>query len=534
MTNFDLPTISPGAAPEFTDASGCAKWLQALPLINVGPSHDRLLGQLEELNGYNVAAAERLKILELLREPVTFVQKEHAKKFSNRPVPLSKQERDIFRNVNSLWDALSFGYQHCLQAVVGGASGLNGQVALMCQRVLWCTGQKMVDCYQAYLDIEEHDWKLLHRVYALAEERDVAGDDVAHPVHKGKAETTCVETYAHVLLLSLANPGKLTPRQIELISRWLDRWARKATIARTPATAGDGAPPLVVDLASGAGASHDPAEGEAVRYLEIHEVGRSVRKRIGLLRKGEPPAALGLGEDIAAPLAESLLVMLYKRWCEEKQTRVHPRRNASGSVQICAGMDAMYFFVTGRGFRGQAAAQGLSQVQHEQIATLGRIVSVQEANPAAAANFPVESWVVRDQSASGFRLERTDPAATSRLILNQLLGIRLPNAKNYLLCAVRWLSVSPEFEPHIGVQILPGVPVGVSIRPAGVTSEKPVPALMLPASAALQSPDSLVLPSGWFKPERVVEIETDAVRKLRLTELIERGADFERVGFAAA
>lgn len=534
MTSFDLPTLSPSAAPEFTDSGGCAKWLQTLPLINVGPSHDRLLGQLEELNAYNLAPTERLKILELLREPLTFVQKEHAKKFSNRPAPLSRQERDIFNNVVTLWDALTLGYQRCLQAVVDGASGTSGLVALACQRVLWCAGQKMIDCYQAYRDVEERDWRLVHSVYALAEERDAAGDEVAHPVHKGKVETTCVETYAHVLLLHLANPSKLTPRQIELISRWLERWARKASLTRTQPPAGDGVPPLVVDLKSGAGASRTPAQGETVRYLEIHEVAKSVRKRVGLLRKGESPAALGLGEDVTAALAEGLLVMLYKRWCEEQQARAHPRREASGAAQICSGMEAMYYFVTGRAFRAQSGSQPLSQVQHEQIATLGRIVSPSEDRVATAASFAVESWQIRDESATGVRLERTDPAATLRLSLNQLLGIRLADAKNFLLCAVRWLSVSTEFELSIGVQILPGVPVGVSVRPGGVTAEKPVPALMLPATAALQAPDSLVLPAGWFKPERIIEISTDAVRRVRLTESIERGADFERVAFAAA
>mgnify|MGYP003347016296 CR=1 FL=1 len=47
--NVDLPIISPDANPDFIDANTCAQWLQGLPLINVGPSHGRLLGQLEEL-----------------------------------------------------------------------------------------------------------------------------------------------------------------------------------------------------------------------------------------------------------------------------------------------------------------------------------------------------------------------------------------------------------------------------------------------------------------------------------------------------
>src|SRR6267143_257877 len=322
MSSLDPPSIKPNAAPDFTDSSGCAKWLKSLPLINVGPSHVRLLGQLDELNAYTIAPAERLKILELLREPVSFVQKEHSKKFASRPAPLAKPEREILANVHALWDALSYGYQHCLKAVVAGASGLSA--ALIGERVLWCTGQKMVAHYQAYQDIREREWKLLHGVYALVEEKGVAGDEVAHPAHKGRS-TTCTETYAQVLLIDLANPGKLTPRQIELISSWLERWTPKVSIGRAPAAASDGAAPL------------------------------------------------GLGEDVTATLAESLLTMLYRRWCEDKQSRAHPRHGASGAAQTCSGMAAVHYFVTGRAFPTSGGSRQISQVQHEQIATLGRV-----------------------------------------------------------------------------------------------------------------------------------------------------------------
>src|SRR5712675_1430350 len=68
MPSFDPPSIKPNAAPDFTDSSGCAKWLQSLPLINVGPSHVRLLGQLDELNAYNVARAGELRAKGALQE----------------------------------------------------------------------------------------------------------------------------------------------------------------------------------------------------------------------------------------------------------------------------------------------------------------------------------------------------------------------------------------------------------------------------------------------------------------------------------
>ena len=533
MSSFDPPSVKPRAAPDFTDSSGCAKWLQSLPLINVGPSHVRLLAQLDELNAYSIAPAERLKILELLREPVSFVQKEHSKKFSSRPAPLTKPEREILHSVQALWDALSYGYQHCLKAVAGGASATSA--ALIGQRVLWCTGQKMVAYYQAYQDVSEREWKQLHSVYAFVEDRGVAGGEVAHPAHKGR-QTTCTETYAQVLLIDLANPGKLTPRQIELISLWLERWTPKVTIGRTPAAAGDGVAPLVIDLSSAAGASRRMPEGDTIRVLDIHELGSSVRKRVGLLRKGETPAALGLGEDVTAPLAESLLTMLYRRWCEDKQSRAHPRRSASGTAQTCSGMAAVHYFVTGRVFVVRGGPPKISQVQHEQIATLGRVATRHEDEPGPPPDFAVEAWQIRDESASGLRLARVDPAASSRLTLGQLLGIRLADAKAFLLCAVKWLSVSVEFELRIGVQILPGIPQGAAIRAVGANAaaEQYTPAFLLPAVAALQAPETLVVPAGWFKPNREIEVLTERSSKLRLASVVDRGADFERVTFETA
>src|SRR2546423_4749500 len=334
MPSFDPPSIKPNAAPDFADSSGCATWLQSLPLINIGSSHVRLLAQLDELNAYSIAPAERLKILELLRGPVSFVQKEYSKKFSSRPAPLAKPEREILDGVHALWDALSYGYRHCLKAVAGGGSATNA--ALVGERILWCTGQKMLASYQAYQDVGEREWKLLHGIYAFVEDRGVAGGEVAHPTHKGK-QTSCTETYAQILLIDLANPGKLTPRQIELISLWLERWTPKVSIGRAPAAAGEGIAPLVVDLAAAAGASRRMPEGDTTRVLDLQELGSSVRKRIGLLRKGETPAALGLGEDVTAPLAESLLTMLYRRWCGGKQTDARPRHTSCGTPHLRTG-----------------------------------------------------------------------------------------------------------------------------------------------------------------------------------------------------
>jgi hypothetical protein len=526
---FERPEIDPEAAPDFTDAGGCSKWLQALPLINVAAAHERVLAQIEQLNGFEIAPGERLKMLELLREPVDFVQREHSKKFSNRPAPLAKPEREIFHDVVALWEALSSGYQHCLYAAAGGAFA--SSAPLIGQRMLWCMGQKMIAYYQAYQEVREHDWRLLHGVYAFAEERGVAGKDVPHPAHKGR-QITCSETYVQVLLLHLASPSKLTSRQIGLISLWLERWANRVPLAGS-APAGERVAPLVVDLASTEGAARGAGGGDKLRFLDVQEVGKSLRKRFGLLRKGETPASLGLGEDVTTPLAQSMLTLLYRRWCEEGQSRAHPRRSASGTAQICTGMPAIYYFVTGSAFRAGGGSRAMSQTQHEEIATFGRLATRRDDDPGTKPNFVPETWTIGDESASGLRLDRIDPSARTRLALGQLLGIRPADAKAYLLCTTRWLSVSEDFGLRIGVQILPGVPLGIAIRATGAEAEQYTGALMLPAIAALKTPETLVLPAGWFKPQRVIEVRADGSRQVQLATLIDRGVDFERVTFEA-
>jgi hypothetical protein len=118
-------------------------------------------------------------------------------------------------------------------------------------------------------------------------------------------------------------------------------------------------------------------------------------------------------------------------------------------------------------------------------------------------------------------------------LIGQLLGIRFADDKAFLLCTIKWLSVSADFSLRIGVQILPGVPQGIGIKSAGANTEPYSQGFLLPAFAPLQAPETLVMPLTWFKPKREIEV-ADRQGRVRLLELIDRGADFERVSFESA
>ena len=91
------------------------------------------------------------------------------------------------------------------------------------------------------------------------------------------------------------------------------------------------------------------------------------------------------------------------------------------------------------------------------------------------------------------------------------------------------------FDLMIGVKALPGVPTAVAVRATGLNAaaEKFHPALLLPAVQALQSHVCLLLPAGWFKAGRVLDMHAERPAAIKLSSLEERGADFERCAFGA-
>ena len=96
-----------------------------MPLANVAAAQRELLGELEEFNRFAAKPAERLAVMEALREAVHFVQVEQAKRFTQpraadgaRPRPPPSTTRP------SCGSRCSVGYSHCLEAALAGEGGM--------------------------------------------------------------------------------------------------------------------------------------------------------------------------------------------------------------------------------------------------------------------------------------------------------------------------------------------------------------------------------------------------------------------------
>jgi hypothetical protein len=524
-----LPELSATAAPQFVDAASCKAWLDRVPLANLGAAQHDLLDQLEELNSFPTAAANRLGIMETLRDAVNFVQIEQAKRFMNRPLPMAEADSTVFGDTIELWEQMRLGYLRCLQGALAGDAAMRAQAALITQRLGAYVGLKMFHHHRAYREVPPRDWRSLHEAYAHAERMGVAEEGVKDFLNRDIHDTSPRIAYARAVLMGMSRPQELVQRQLTFVAFLLERWAVKLEISQSPVVEEKGVPPLVADLAGDRCPSRSDLKAAEPRFLDTRKLAKSLRNRVGLLRKGESPAKLALGEDCVQPSCEQLLVFLFRQWCQLQPASPAERGGTARVAQACAEVAAIHHYISGGAVRPSLDHTKLTQQQRQELETLGRIRTTPDEEYSNVHGFLLEDWLIDEDSPQELRMRRPATAAGKRYGHGQLIAVRLAEGRGFLLGQVRWLVSAADGELRAGIKLIPGTPAAIALRPVGLNEKE-----RLVYGLSLGTPPALVLPTGSFKPGRVFELPGDKPQGVRLTELIERGADFERAAYEPA
>jgi hypothetical protein len=525
--------------PAFADASQCKAWLAQTPLTNVPKAQSELLQQLNLLNLEALPAAGRLEILELLRKPVLLVQREAARRFAGRALPLAATEQAAFDATHALWQSLQVGYRHCLLATL--EDGAPGDAALPIARALGIMADSQFDTYRAgYQPAPEH-WRVLHELFAAAERLGLADHEISDPARMGRTPFPLRAAYVEAMLLQAASPHELPLRQLTWIGNWARRWSPKVVIGAAPPGPDLKSIPLCVDLASSEPARYLPMRGSGARWLDTTALRASLRKRIGQLEGGAEPVTLQLGSDCVQPACGLLLKQTYRRWCKGGDARSHERKSLAGKCEIVCGVDNIHFYVSGgKPFRqpGHASDDTLRR-ERDEIATFGRIhdrpqeSAVRPAGDSADEHQSVEEWQLHDESTVGIHVSRAASQVRARIGQGQLLAVRPQGAQAPLIAQLRWSMMSADGRLHLGLMIVPGRPEAIAVSAADVDNlgERYRRGFLLPEVAGLNTPASVVIPAGWFKNKRRLDIYIDRPRYVTLLQIIDRGPDFDRATY---
>ena len=538
MLTLPLDPTDDHANPAFKDASGCAQWLGQLQLTNLHLAHGVLRTQLDEFNRYPMQGLERLHTLELLRETVTSIQTDYAKKLVAKKLPLGKDEFTVFVSIVGLWQGMVTGYRRCLQAYMAGDKQLAPYGALLCQRCLLYSGMQIFEHLCNGYEFDGKLWHQLHVLYAFSEERGLQLEEVADGLNGNTSPTSCRAAYVKLLLACYAYRAELTRNQLQLLDRWLTQWSSIITVERSHTMSKGEAAPLAVDLDSSQGLQplQLASPSDSLRYLAMVPLSKLLRVKMVLLQQGQSPEQLELGKDCNSTDCAKLLGHLHQCWCEKRSERLAKRRGALQQAQMCYGMESCFAYIANRPFRQPARDTSVDTLSRKQIAAFGRVLTDTNRHDLAVMGFVLETWKIEDESILGARLLREESAGM-RLGPNQLVAVRPTNANAFMLGTVSWLNVAQTGQLHAGVRYLPGLPQAIAMKATGVNltvSDKYVAALLLPAVPSLKTPASLIAPRDWFKPGRVVEIvQVDKVKlSVKMEFSVEKGSDYERISFS--
>jgi len=517
---------SMGSLPAFVDAASCTAWLEDVPLLNLGAANVALSQQIDLFTAFECTPETRAAVLEVLRPAVLAVQREHAKRFRGKQLPLTPVRRDSLLEVARLWDVFARAWEACVADLPGGPTGASRLLAKACHRAMDAVVRKTADFHYAYVQAAPEDFTVLHRLYLTVERAGLSRHRVRDPLGTGEP-ISCTQIYLRGLLFEAAMPREHRPQVLPIIETWIDRWLGKVHLLPAP-PARPRVPPLIVDLDQPGGArrSNDGADRRALRYLDMGSVALSLEKRIQLLRQGRRPEDAGLDPTLSPREGESLFVALHLQWCGGRIRRLSERHAVDAPAWVSTGIAAAHFYISKRPFEQPGGGTRLDGSAAESSDRRIRAAT----DYMRVAGIIAEQWLVRDESLGGIGLVRpANEIGSTRLAHGQLVSVRVRGRAALLLGAIRWLQEVQDGGLHVGVQLLAGTPVPVALT--RTEGDRAGPALALPAVAALQSPSSLLVVPGTFDGPRIVEIHDHERTRVQLTGLLESGADFERVAF---
>jgi hypothetical protein len=539
MTEPESPGTTAGegtpsleAAPRslaFTDAASAKLWVNGLPLTSISLVCETLLGQLKALAAARISPRARATIAEVLRDLIAHLHKELARRYAGKSQPAGDRELEAAENAIALWQGLWEQYSACLKPLLEGDPELVGVRPKILQRGMYVGKQLVLAHGLARRTVPEAVWTELHAYFRLTELLDCAGTAVSDNLVPNALGNSCYSTYSHALLLGLADACAMSVKQIELTDRWLAMWARKVYPYGEPRD--NEGPVVIVDLERGEGATiaasvpHTPSP--SLRFGYAGKLATSVRGRLKRLQSGASPAELQLGHDCSLEQCVAVLTHLDVRWCQAP--RPEPEAPAS-TVDLCGGgLPAAYFRVGGRVFERKDPAARLTYRETQQLHALRPVVEHDPRRDDAEREWAWERWhgACQSREASIARVS----GDRHRWSLEQLAILR--SGERLRVGHTTRVAFGPRSELSLSLRLWPGAPQALALLPlsaAGASGATPVPALMLAATPEDRA--FLVLPPQTFSPSRVLRsMDEGGERRLRLTKLLQRGADFERVAF---
>ena len=536
------------------------KWLNNLPMANLGETSRQLHDALNEVNTLLMRPARRVEFLELVRGTVYYAVEGLRKHYLHKEFPLPPKNRRVAELSLTLLEALSHGYRIVVQEAVQGARVPTATLRLCLYRALRDTAAEAIEGYLIYEPNRPGLWLSLHRLYLIADQRGMARARVPdQQLHGGQRKSSIGDAYRQILLTAAAGPYRMPQGEALETYHTVQRWAPDSRLARPGDTGtADGVfrirlhqdqPPLPMNAG-------DKLADTETRILITSGLVDTIEKELSGKSRWNPlrkRAAQDPDHELLRWLMMALAVVPRRRFSRVETrsqvsvvvglSHIHKILDEAQSGKDGAATDTASQFTA----RDVEAGEGrgddiwelvyptelLRQVEMERRSQTAPVTGKRAEEPAE------QDWRLVNISAGGYCL-LSDPHQSSRAQVGELIAIRELKAGERLpwqVAVIRWMKHIPGAGMQLGVQVLAVKPQPVLTQAEQESGEfaQPSRCLILPEVVSIKQPVTLLTPPLQYAEARRVRLASrDQKTELLLTRRLENTGAFAQFEFRAA
>ena len=518
-------------------------WLNDLPKANIGATAKQIYTVLRTTNTLNYPYKKRMQFLDLLRDDITLTTKAMEKHYVGVNIPLPDKSQKITNITKKLFSYMATGYKIALEDAINNPPlfGKTKFLETLAHRCISYIGKTILTSYQSYSQFPNQLWSDLNKIYLYAEKQNLQNIKISNRQNNIK-ETSIMDEYSRILLLSLASPSHLQHGESDKVYSALKYWLTLPTIhpfSSTETTSDC----FVINLEkstapsslSSALAGAQPDES-SLRIINTEEV---IKKASNELNKKRANSSNSIIKVNNAELSSNLLQRLLVTW-DINTKRHYPRAAISEDIKITLGLSAIHQLMSHKNktinkqkYNDKFAKQSqfsAADVSHnvnspmEDTQDIWNInylpdsdydfaenALVEDANADAdvidtnitSKEYQPDNWLIINESKMGLSINNRDEL-NNRIEVGELVSIaRKTDTKNNTLNIgiIRWLRFNADESLQVGIEILNKNISAIGVR-AGDTPLQC--ALMLPELAQMKQPAYLLTrPVSWKKGAKI-------------------------------
>jgi len=513
-------------------------WVRSLPLTQVQFVSGLLYQALPDVGRYQTSAANRIAILEILRNTTLQSIEGLTQSFLNQPLILPDPAVKTATIAQALQKHMINGYLVAIRDLSNQANANTELLALAVHRAITGISLLLLRYYQLYVPISGQLWTELHSLYQLALHFDITETPVTDEYPYLQHCNTITLAYVRALLLACARPNQL--RQDEIFSTFeaLNELSALAQL-QDPQT-GNHDNLFAVALNTNRPPMYRSrfADDKNSLLLEVNtsQICKKLNE-VNTVTNTDSGEGSGLRNELK--LTSSLTLHLIQAWNLLAQ-RNFERQQSHGTLDVAVGLTTIHYHLSGqmnfthflnrtasvqslessgsifqkRGVTLKAGEQKKSKndpwddafdisgtaLAGTKIATsnIERAIKKQEEDEFKDA-YPVYQVPLIDTSPGGYCIEWRNEIP-NQVKAGELLGLRDPIRNRWSLGVVRWANQT-KGATQLGIQILAAQvkPVGLAIIHKTGDSSEYLRALEIPPLKAINQPATLITNAVSFR-----------------------------------